>query len=133
MFWSSFLMRIWWWCSFCDWSDHIWQYQQTCKCYICSGVVFWCGFNGDGCFVIGVTIYGNTGKHISVIYVLEWFLMWIQWWCLFCDQSDYIWQCQQTCKCYICFGVNFSCEFNGDVHWWLEWLRWSYMVISINT
>jgi len=38
---------------------------------MCSGVVFRCEFNGDVRFVIGVTIYGNSGKHISVIYVLE--------------------------------------------------------------
>jgi hypothetical protein len=38
------------------------QYQQTHKCYICSGVVFQCEFNGDVCIVIGVTIYSNTGK-----------------------------------------------------------------------
>ena len=30
-------------------------------------------FNGDVCFVIRVTIYGNRGKPISVIYVLDWF------------------------------------------------------------
>jgi hypothetical protein len=34
---------------------------------------FKCEFDGDVCFVIRVTIYGNTGKHISVIYVLEQF------------------------------------------------------------
>ena len=40
---------------------------------MCSGVVFQCEFNGDVCFVIGVTIYGNSSKHISVLCVLEWF------------------------------------------------------------
>ena len=29
MFWSGFLMWIPWWWLFCDWSDHIWQYQHT--------------------------------------------------------------------------------------------------------
>jgi len=42
---------------------------------MCSGVVFRCEFNGDVRFVIGVTIYGNRGKPISVIYVLSGFLM----------------------------------------------------------
>ena len=36
-------------------------------------MVFQCEFNGDVCFMIEVTIYGNTGKHISVIYGLEGF------------------------------------------------------------
>ena len=30
-------------------------------------------FDGDVCFVIRVTIYGNTSKHTRVIYVLEQF------------------------------------------------------------
>jgi len=30
-------------------------------------------FNGSVHFVIGVTTYGNTRKHIIVIYVLVWF------------------------------------------------------------
>ena len=34
--------------------------------------------NSDGCCVIGVTIYGNTRKHISVIYGLKSFLRQIQ-------------------------------------------------------
>jgi hypothetical protein len=72
------------WCLFCDQSDHIWQYQQMCECYICSGSVFWCEFNGDVHFVIMLTIYGNTDKYVGVIYVLEPFFM-------FCDRSDHIW------------------------------------------
>jgi hypothetical protein len=40
MFWNSFLMWIQWWCLFCDWSDHIWQYRQMCECYTCSRLVF---------------------------------------------------------------------------------------------
>jgi len=51
-----------WWCLFGDQSDHIWQYREMWECYTCSGPVFWCEFNGDVHFVIGVTIYGNTGK-----------------------------------------------------------------------
>ena len=35
--------------------------------------VFQCEFNGDVHFVIGVTIYGNTSKCVSVIYVLDQF------------------------------------------------------------
>src|ERR1700683_5532140 len=81
-----------------DWSDYIWQSQQICKCYISSGTIFQCEFNGDvHCMIgvticgntissgtvfqcefngdvhcmMGVTIYGNTGKYASVIYHLE--------------------------------------------------------------
>jgi hypothetical protein len=134
---------------FCDQSDHIWQYWQMCECYTCSGPVFRCEFNGDVCLVIGMTIYGNTNKCMSVIYVLElffdvnsivmfvlwsewpfmailakvwvlhmfWtsFLMWIQWWYLFGDRGDHLWQYQQMCECYIHSWIIFWCEFNGDV------------------
>jgi hypothetical protein len=70
-------------------------------------------FNGDFHFMIGVTIYGNTNKHISATYILEQFfgvnsmVMWVLWseW-----QSDYIWQYQQTNRCYICAEVVFWCE-----------------------
>src|ERR1700691_6296778 len=51
--------------------DHIWQYQQICRCYISSGTIFQWEFNGDVCCVIRVTIYGNTGKYAGVIYHLE--------------------------------------------------------------
>ena len=92
MSWSGFLKWIWWQCLFCDQSDHIWQYWQTYKCYICSGVVFWYEFDGNVHFVIGVTIYGNTSKHISVIYVLERFFdanSMVVW-------GDLLWQYKQT-------------------------------------
>ena len=58
------------------------------ECYTCSGPVFWCEFNGDVRFVIGVTIYGNTGKCGSVIHVLDQFfdvnsmvmsILWSEW------------------------------------------------------
>ena len=51
--------------------DHIWQYQQICRCYISSGTIFQWEFNGAVHCVIGVTICGNTGKYASVIYHLE--------------------------------------------------------------
>jgi len=80
MFWSGFLMQMQWWCLFSDWSNHIWQYRQTHKCYICSGVVFLCEFNGDVYVMIGVTIYGNTSKKIGIIYVLRWYChIWSLW------------------------------------------------------
>ena len=44
-----------------------------CECYTCSGPVFGCKFNGDVCLMIGVTIYGNIDKCVSVIYILELF------------------------------------------------------------
>ena len=43
------------------------------------------------------------------------FLMWIQWWCRFRDQSNHIWQVQQTYKCDTSSGTIFQSEFNGDV------------------
>ena len=54
-----------------DWSDHIWQDWSTHKCYISSGVIFHYEFDGDVWLVFGVTIYGKTSKHTSVIYHLE--------------------------------------------------------------
>jgi len=57
---SSFLTWIQWWCPFCDQNDHIWQFRETYKCYIWFWAVFWREFSGEVCFVIGVTIYGNT-------------------------------------------------------------------------
>ena len=74
---------------FCGRSDHIWQYQQIYKCYISSGTIFRCEFNGDVHCVIRVTIPAN----MQVLYIIwNHFSIWIQQWCLFCDQSDYIWQ-----------------------------------------
>ena len=38
-----------------------------------------------------------------------------EWWCLFGDQSDHIWQYQEMWECYTCSGPVFWCEFNGNV------------------
>jgi hypothetical protein len=139
-------MQIQWWCLFHDQSDHIWQDRQTYMYYTSSGMVFQCEFNNDVCFMIGVTIYGKTGKHTSVIHLLEQFFnvnsmvmfvswsewpymakpantfwsgfsMWIQWWCWFHDWSD--WQYQQTHKCFILHSdyiIVFMGEFSLQNH-----------------
>ena len=78
--------------------------------------------------MIGVIIYGNSNKHTSVIYVLEWFLMWIQWWCPFYDQSDHTWQDWQTHKCYIWSGAVFYANLMVMSILWLKrdhiWQCW---------
>ena len=58
--WNCFSMWIQWWCLLRDQSYHIWQYQQICKCYISSGTIFRCEFNGDVCFVIRVKKFLKT-------------------------------------------------------------------------
>ena len=65
IFWSGFLTGIQWWCCFCDWSNHIWQHQWTHECHTSSVVIFWCEFNSNVSFMIRVTIYSKTGKHIG--------------------------------------------------------------------
>jgi len=60
---NCFLMWIQWWCPFCDWSDHIWQYQQMCECYTWSEPVFWCKFNSDVCLVIAI-LYTPPQVHV---------------------------------------------------------------------
>ena len=75
-------------------------------------------------FVVGVAIYGNTGKYASVIYHLE--LIFDSVVCCMIKVTIYgntdkmsivwsEWPYQQTCKCYISFGTIVQCEFNGDV------------------
>ena len=65
--------------------------------------------------MIGVTIYGNTNKHISVMHVLDQFFDVDSMVISVLDQSDHIWQYGQIYKCYICSGVDSWCKFNGDV------------------
>ena len=86
--WNHFSVWIQWWCLLRDWSHHIWQYQQIYKCYISSGTIFQCEFNGDAHCVIRVTIYGNTSEFANVIYHLEplfnvnstvMFVLWSEW------------------------------------------------------
>ena len=129
MFWSGFLTWIQWWCPFCDQNDHMWQFRETYKCYIWFWAVFWREFNGDVRFVIRMTIYGNSGKHISVIYGFERFfdvnsvvkcVLWLEW--------PYM-AIPETCKCYIWFWA----VFNGNpLVMSVLWSEWPYMVIPGN-
>ena len=60
--------------------------------------------------------YMASSANTQVWYIFgNHFLTWIQWWCPFCDQSDHIWQVQQTHKCDTFSGTIFWHEFNGDV------------------
>ena len=77
-------MWIQWWCQFCDLNDHTWQVQQTHKCDISSGTIFWHELNGHVSFVIQVTIYGKPSKHTSVIHLQQHFTVlhisiWTAW------------------------------------------------------
>ena len=65
---------------------------SKCAIYIPPRPVFQCEFKCDVHFVIRVTIYGNSGKHISVIYVLEQIFDVNLMVMSVCDQSDCIWQ-----------------------------------------
>ena len=101
-------------CPFHDCSDHIWQVQQTHKCDTSSETIFRHEFNDVG-FMIRVTIYGKYSKHTSVIHLREPFFDVNSMVIRFCDQSDHIWQVQQTHKGDTSSGTIFRCEFNGDV------------------
>jgi len=64
-FWIYFSIQIWWWCLFYDQTNHIWWFLKVCIYYTYSGLIFQYECNGEVCFMIGLTIYGNfSSMHI---------------------------------------------------------------------
>ena len=72
-----------------NWETYLLLFNMTYD--ICPGPVFQCEFNGGVHFVIRLTIFGNFFVLYVCICVIHHFSMWIQWWCLFCDQTNHIW------------------------------------------
>ncbi len=75
-----------------SWSDQPYKViSQICTYYTYSGPIFQYEFNGDVCFMIGLTIYGNlSSMHILYTFWI-YFSMQIWWWCLFHDRTNHIW------------------------------------------
>jgi len=110
---------------FVSWSDYlIWQLFQECwyrAYHICPGLIFQYEFNDDVCFMIGLPYLAIIlGMLIwSILYMSgTHFLVWIQRWCLFRDQTalfgNYFGNAWYGIY-HICSGLIFQYEFNSDV------------------
>ena len=75
--------------------------------------------------------YMASSANTQVWYIFgNHFLTWIQWWCPFCDQSDHIWQVQQTHKCDTFSRTIFNMN---SVVMLVLWSEWIYIASLANT